>query len=183
MFYRPLAFNRALIFFLSDKELLSRSLVLLLINLDLTPMDTMGIKPWISKTHGRWLEIGAPKFLANIGIDFESNFLQSIKTCGLSENPYLNCKWEIIPHSVIPVGVLHCYPIEINSARVTWEEWFLMDGEIHHHILSNLAFESEQGVWTPDADDKDHPIEVLGRSWHYQNTSDLRPSLLITKGK
>jgi len=146
-------------------------------------MDTTEIEPWISTTHERWLEIDAPKFLASIGIDFEANFLKVINDCRLSENPYLNCKWEIVPHSAIPGGVLHCYPIEINSSRVTWEEWFLMDGEIHHHILSNLAFEHEQGVWTPDADDKDHPIEVLGRSWHYQNTADLRPSLLITKGK
>lgn len=141
----------------------------------------MRIKPWTAKVQERWLAINASKFLANIGIDFQSNFLQVLTNCNLSEDPYLNCKWEILPHSVIPGGVLHCYPIEINSARVTWEEWFLMGDEIHHHILSNQPFEGEQGVWTPEADDKDHPIEVLGRSWHYENTSDLRPSLLITK--
>lgn len=146
-------------------------------------MDAMDVEPWISKTQVRWLEINAQKFLASIGIDFETNFLQSINNCELLEDPYLNCKWEIIPHSVIPGGVLHCYPTEITSSRVIWEEWFLMDGEIHHHILSNQPFAEEQGVWTPEADDKDHPVEVLGRSWHYQNTSDLRPSLLIMKGK
>lgn len=142
-------------------------------------MDT---KPWISKTYERWAAIGAPKFLEDIGIDFTSQFLETIKSCVLAEDPYDLSKWEIVPHSLIAGGVLHCYPLKIGAARVTWEEWFVMDGEIHHHILSNLSFESEQGVWTPDADDKDHPIEVLGRSWHYENTSDLRPSLLTAKG-
>jgi hypothetical protein len=145
-------------------------------------MDSMEIKPWIAKAQERWLEIDAPKFLANIGIDFQSNFLQVLTNCSHSENPYLNCKWEILPHSVIPGGVLHCYPIKIEQSKVTWEEWFLMDGEIHHHILSNQPFEDEEGIWTPEADDQDHPVEVLGRSWHYQNSSDLRPSLLISKG-
>ena len=142
-------------------------------------MDT---KPWISKTYEYWLAINAPKFLTSIGVDFETQFLRTLASCALEEDPYNLNKWEVVPHSLISGGVLHCYPLEIGVARVTWEEWFILDGEIHHHILSNLPFESEQGVWTPDADDKDHPIEVLGRSWHYQNTSDLKPSLLTSKG-
>ena len=143
----------------------------------------MDAKPWISKTYERWLVIGAPKFLEDIGIDFASQFLETIASCELEENPYYHSKWEIVQHSLIAGGVLHCYPLEIGTTRVTWEEWFVMDGEIHHHILSNLPFGNEQGVWTPDADDKDHPIEVLGRSWHYEKSSDLRPSLLISSGK
>jgi hypothetical protein len=143
-------------------------------------MDT---KPWISKTYERWLAIGAPKFLENIGIDFASQFLETIESCDFEEDPYYGSTWEIVPHSLIAGGVLHCYPLAIGNTKVTWEEWFVMDGEIRHHILSNLPFDSEQGVWTPDADDKDHPTEVLGRNWHYQNTSDLRPSLLIAQGK
>lgn len=140
----------------------------------------MDAQAWISKTYEHWVAIGTPKFMEDIGVDFESNFLQTINNCAILDDPYSNCKWEIIPHSVIPAGVLHCYPIAIGTERVTWEEWFIMEGEIHHHLLSNLPFEGEQGVWTPNDDDKDHPIEVLGRSWHYQNTSDLRPSLLIS---
>ena len=142
----------------------------------------MNAKPWISKTIERWTEIGVQDFLSKIGIDFELNFIQTMQNCTISENPYPNSKWEIISHSVIPGGVLHCYPIKIEQSKVIWEEWFLLDGEIHHHILSNQPFENEEGIWTPEADDRDHPVEVLGRSWHYQNSSDLRPFLLISKG-
>jgi hypothetical protein len=52
-----------------------------------------------------------------------------------------------------------------------------MDNEIHHHILSNEPFASAQGIWTPEPNDTDHPIEVLGRSWHYENSKDLKPTL------
>ena len=142
----------------------------------------MDDKSWISKTYERWVEIGVPEFFAKIGIAFESNFLHTLQNCTISEDPYSNFKWAIIPHSAIPGGVLHCFPIKIKQSKITWEEWFLMDGEIHHHILSNQPFENEEGIWTPDADDQDHPIEVLGRTWHYQNSSDLIPSLLISKG-
>jgi DNA-binding response OmpR family regulator len=41
----------------------------------------------------------------------------------------------------------------------------------------NKPFDSAQGIWTPEPDDADHPIEVLGRSWHYKNSKDLRPTL------
>ena len=53
----------------------------------------------------------------------------------------------------------------------------MLDNEIHHHILSNLKFDSAQGIWTPEPDDSDHPIEVLGRSWHFENSKDLKPTL------
>jgi hypothetical protein len=53
----------------------------------------------------------------------------------------------------------------------------LLDNEIHHHILSNQKFDTAQGIWTPEPDDADHPIEVLGRSWHFENSKDLKPTL------
>ena len=134
-------------------------------------------KPWIQATKARWQELNIESFLVNIGIDFKSNFLEPISSCNLDSDPYLNSIWQIIPHSLIPQGVLHCYPKEITSQKVIWEEWFLMDNEIHHHILSNHPFDSAQGIWTPEPNDTDHPIEVLGRSWNYENSKDLKPTL------
>ena len=134
-------------------------------------------QPWIHATKARWQELNAESFLASIGIDFKTNFLDSISNSKLSADPYANSIWKIVPHSLVPQGVLHCYPKVVTSEKVVWEEWFLMDNEIHHHILSNKTFDSAQGIWTPEPDDADHPIEVLGRSWHYENSKDLRPTL------
>jgi hypothetical protein len=134
-------------------------------------------QPWIEATKARWQELNAEFFLTSIGIDFKTNFLDSISNSKLSTDPYSNSIWKIVPHSLVPQGVLHCYPKLVASEKVIWEEWFLMDNEIHHHILSNQPFDSAQGIWTPEPDDADHPIEVLGRSWHYENSKDLRPTL------
>ena len=134
-------------------------------------------QPWIHATKARWQKLNAESFLASIGIDFKTNFLDSISNSKLSADPYANSIWKIVPHSLVPQGVLHCYPKVVTSEKVIWEEWFLMDNEIHHHILSNKTFDSAQGIWTPEPDDADHPIEVLGRSWHYKNSKDLRPTL------
>ena len=134
-------------------------------------------QPWITATKARWRELNAEFFLTNIGIDFESNFLEPISNTYKSTDPYANSIWQIIPHSLISQGVLHCYPKKVSSEKVIWEEWFLLDNEIHHHILSNLKFDSAQGICTPEPDDSDHPIEVLGRSWHFENSKDLKPTL------
>ncbi len=134
-------------------------------------------QPWIQATKARWQELNAEFFLTSIGIDFKSNFLEPISNTNQITDPYANSIWQIIPHSLIPQGVLHCFPKVVTAEKVIWEEWFLMDGEIHHHILSNHPFDSAQGIWTPEPIDTDHPIEVLGLSWHYKNSKDLRPTL------
>jgi len=134
-------------------------------------------KPWIQATKERWKELNAESFLTSIGIDFNSNFLETISNTTKNMDPYADSVWQIIPHSLVTRGVLHCYPKVVTSEKVIWEEWFLMDNEIHHHILSNQPFDSAQGIWTPEPNDTDHPIEVLGRSWHYENSKDLRPTL------
>ena len=132
---------------------------------------------WIQATIRRWGEIKAEAFLQKIGIDFQSNFIGPISNSKLISDPYINSIWEIIPHSLIPAGVLHCYPKNVESEKVIWEEWFLLDNEIHHHVLSNQPIESAQEIWTPEPNDIDHPVAVLGRSWHYENSEDLRPTL------
>lgn len=134
-------------------------------------------KTWVQGTLERWQEIGAESFLESIGINFKTNFLEPISNSKLDVDPYANSIWQIFPHSLISKGVLHCFPKNVTSKKVIWEEWFLLENEIHHHILSNQSFESVQGIWTPEPNDIDHPIEVLGRSWHYKNSKDLRPTL------
>ena len=115
-------------------------LVFQLINLDLTPMDA---KSWMSKTNERWIEIGVPEFLAKIGIDFESNFLQTINNCTISEDPYPNSKWEIIPHSVIPGGVLHCYPIKIEQSKVT----IYSDKIQEYRVINTIEQQDDYSKW------------------------------------
>jgi hypothetical protein len=65
---------------------------------------------WFQSIIKRLNEIKAPAFLNQIGIDFESNFVNSLASAINPINPYAENFWEIWPHSQIPNGVLHCYP-------------------------------------------------------------------------
>jgi hypothetical protein len=137
------------------------------------------IQSWAINTKATWRGIGMPEFLAKIGIDFVEYFVKSIDEHSHHSNPYVDSVWEIWPHSSIPSGVLHCYPKKVEADGVIWEEWFLLDGEIHHHILSNKSFAGAIGIWVPEQGDTDHPAEILNYSWHYEISDDLRPSRFI----
>jgi hypothetical protein len=130
---------------------------------------------WKAATKTNWLAIGVPKFLAGIGIDFDKYFIGAIDLTTLKSDPYEDAYWEIFPHSQIPSGVLNCYPKRVEAGGVDWEEWFLLDGEPHHHILSNKKFDGAKGIWVPQPGDADHPVAILDFSWHYQISEDMRP--------
>ena len=134
---------------------------------------------WQSQLHQIWLNNGIPEFLSKIGVDFPKEFLQSLSVNRSPNNPYEESVWKLLPNSNIPQGVLHCYPKEVKDRKVIWEEWFLLDGKIRHHILSNLPLEGEEGEWRAEPGDSDHPQEVLNTTWHYRNSPDLRPVQLI----
>ena len=133
---------------------------------------------WQSALLKRWDEIGAREFLNRIGVDFEHDFRTSLESSNLKANPYAENIWEIFPNSQIKEGVLHCYPKLVGKTKVIWEEWFLLNGELRHHVLSNQPLPNEEGVWTPEPGDTDHPQEVITTSWHYRNDLNRKPSLI-----
>jgi hypothetical protein len=130
---------------------------------------------WKAAAKRNWLAMGLPEFLESLGVDFDKFFIEAVNKSQLSVDPYDDATWEIWSHSEIPSGVLHCFPKKVEASGVNWEEWFLMDGEIHHHILSNKEFDDATGIWVPQPGDADHPLEILDYSWHYEISDDLRP--------
>ena len=138
-------------------------------------METSSKLDWKAAAKKNWLALGIPEFLAGIGVNFDKYFIEALDASPLDSDPYNDATWEIWPHSQIPSGVLHCYPKKVESTGVNWEEWFLMDGEIHHHILSNTKFDRATGIWVPQPGDVDHPVAILDYSWHYEISGDLRP--------
>ena len=61
--------------------------------------------------------------------------------------------------------------------RIIWEEWFLLNGELRHHVLSNHSFEQQDGVWQSEPDDTDHPLITINRKWNYKIERSLIPFL------
>ena len=141
-------------------------------------MSTSSLSGWKLSLNSIWDQENAAAFLKSIGIDFTSAFLDPLHSSTEEHNPYQNHIWQVMASSQIPEGVLHVYPIKIGSTPIIWEEWFLLNGEIRHHILSNAPLANEDGIWQPEANDTDHPKVVINTKWHYRNSKDLSPSLL-----
>ena len=141
-------------------------------------MSTSSLSGWKLSLNSIWDQENAAAFLKSIGIDFTSAFLDSLHSSTEEHNPYQNHIWQVMASSQIPEGVLHVYPIKIGSTPIIWEEWFLLNGEIRHHILSNAPLANEDGIWQPEANDTDHPKVVINTKWHYRNSKDLSPSML-----
>ena len=141
-------------------------------------MSTSSLSGWKLSLNSIWDQENAAAFLKSIGIDFTSAFLDPLHSSTEEHNPYQNHIWQVMASSQIPEGVLHVYPKKIGSTPIIWEEWFLLNGEIRHHILSNAPLANEDGIWQPEANDTDHPKVVINTKWHYRNSKDLSPSLI-----
>lgn len=132
---------------------------------------------WKTELQAQWEVINLSNFCAEIGIDYQSAFVDSLAR---SNSPaYEGYVWEILPNTKINQGVLHGYPAsslrDRPDAPVIWEEWFFVDGEMHHHVLANFANDRATDTWQGDSSDVDHPAEVLNIQWRHFNDAKLIP--------
>jgi len=130
---------------------------------------------WKEEVHEAWRSINLEGFCAQIGIDFQSNFERSLQSSEAKSNPYPQYRWEILPNTRIQTGVLHLVPPSMDDLSTLWEEWFIEEEKIHHHVLRNHPHDLATGTWFGESADTDHPREVLGIHWYHSNDADLRP--------
>jgi len=143
--------------------------------------------PWKLELEKCWLDLELPRFLSQISVDFEQSFLTPLKTYDGDSNPYQGHYWTFFRLDRLPPGVFHAAPTTrvIQSQPATWEEWFIEDGQLHHHTMRNhtnppinLPANEQLISWRSPENDQEHPEEVLQIDWSYFNDSDLRPFLL-----
>ena len=109
-------------------------------------------------------------------IGIKSEIFTSTKIAEL----YSNHKWSVIQNSQVG-KVINALPDISKADSIPWEEWFLMDGNIHHHILFKKKYPKSNMTWEGSLDDKEHPKQVLGILWHLYNEKDLNPYLIVVK--
>ena len=129
---------------------------------------------WKREVSAQWSAAEVAEFCAHIGIDFESTFADSLASAAHSHNPYAGYRWEIMQSSRIKPGVLHLVPPLVSAEPTVWEEWFFVDGQMHHHVLRNHSHAQATQTW--QGKDDEHPAEVHNVLWHHFNDADLRPS-------
>ena len=109
-------------------------------------------------------------------IGIKSEIFTSTKIAEL----YSNHKWSVIQNSQVG-KVINAVPDISKADSIPWEEWFLMDGNIHHHILFKNKYPKSNMTWEGSLDDKEHPKQVLGILWHVYNEKDFNPYLIGVK--
>ena len=106
----------------------------------------------------------------DLGIDYE------IFTTPEISELYANHEWIVIQNSLVG-PVINAVPDISIADSVPWEEWFLMEGNIHHHILFKKKHQKSNMTWEGSLDDNEHPKKVLGILWHVHNEKNVNPFL------
>ena len=75
--------------------------------------------------------------------------------------------------------VINAVPDISIADSVPWEEWFLMGGNVHHHILFNKKYPKSNMTWKGSLDDNEHPKQVLGILWYVYNEKNVNPYLIL----
>ena len=91
---------------------------------------------------------------------------------------YSNHEWSVTQNSQVG-PVINAVPDISIVDSVPWEEWFLMDGIVHHHILFKKKYPKSNMTWEGHLEDNEHPKKVLGILWHVYNEKDINPYLIL----
>lgn len=111
--------------------------------------------------------------------------LDAAKNLGIDKNEFINSKmaefyidheWMVIDNSEVGI-VINAVPDIAKTDTIPWEEWFMMENEIHHHVLFSVKHEKSTMTWQGEQDDTDHPKQVLGVLWHVYNDMSITPFL------
>lgn len=136
----------------------------------------MSIFAWKNDIVTQWESLDLEEFCSTLCINYEESFLKPINLSSVTQNPFDGFKFSWLPHSMVKDGLLHLHPIEVSNDQVTWEEWFVAEGVLHHHILWNYTYRETTDSWL--GNDEDHPKTICDVLWHYFNDTDIRPMAL-----
>ena len=89
---------------------------------------------------------------------------------------YKDWSWTVRRCDEFPL-ILNALPPAGQLEEFFWEEWFILDGKVHHHVLSIKEPVSFEKIYqAPDADEI-HPPEVLGKRWYERDFLNMEPVL------
>ena len=74
--------------------------------------------------------------------------------------------------------IINAVPPDEKIRKNPWEEWYVLEKIIHHHVLHLDKPASYDEVFNaPDHDDI-HPSRTLGKKWYVIDDKDMSPVLL-----
>lgn len=115
------------------------------------------------------------KAFQDVGLNLKTLFPE--KTNQKASELYGNHEWVV--KKVPQFGtIINAVPPNEKIGNNPWEEWYMQDKIIHHHVLYLEKPASYDEVFiAPDYDDI-HPSRTLGKKWYVIDDKDMSPVLL-----
>jgi hypothetical protein len=118
---------------------------------------------------------GIDRSFAELGLDLFSLFPESRDR--EATDRYGQHEWLV--KTVPRVGtIINAVPPDDKLTELPWEEWYVLDGKNHHHVLYLNEPDSYDEIFEAPAADDIHPPRTLGRNWYVVDDPDMSPVLL-----
>ena len=118
------------------------------------------------------LSIDADDYFNVMGLSVDNLFLKD----SIEKNPYCEHLWYLKKSE--EVTAVNAIPDLSNQDRLFWEEWYIYQGEVHHHILTLYKPEHYDEIFNCPEKDSIHPPLSFGKTWYVVEDKDMRPLLL-----
>ena len=107
----------------------------------------------------------------DLGLDFERLFPED------TNKIYENYEWTV---KTIPRfnKIINAVPPDKNIKSLPWEEWYMLEKKIHHHVLYLKEPVHYDEIYNAPQIDDIHPIRTLGKIWYVIDDPDMSPVLL-----
>lgn len=118
---------------------------------------------------------GVDRSFAELGLDLSSQFPENKREAATER--YGQYEWLV--KKVPTFGtVINALPPDDKLGELPWEEWYVLEGKNHHHVLYLKEPAAYDELFeAPDADDI-HPPRTLGKNWYVVDDPDMSPVLL-----
>jgi hypothetical protein len=116
--------------------------------------------------------IGADNYFNEMNLSFNELFLSD----EIQINPYSSHNWEL--HKSGGFTVVNAVPDENMQDKLFWEEWYIGNDEVHHHILTLYKPAHYDEVFVCPVEDDIHPTLSFGKVWYVVEDTDMKPLLL-----
>jgi len=74
--------------------------------------------------------------------------------------------------------IVNAVPPEAQFRSLPWEEWYKLEGRLHHHVLYLKEPPKYNEIFQAPDHDEVHPPRTLGKNWYVIEDSDMSPVLL-----
>jgi hypothetical protein len=120
-------------------------------------------------------ENGIDRRFESLGYDFHKLFPERERS--RIQSAYGDYQWLV--KTVGRFGtIINAVPPDDKIDVLPWEEWFVLEGKLTHHVLYLAEPDSFDEIFDAPAHDDVHPRRTLGKTWYVIDDEDMSPVLL-----